>query len=485
MKSFKLWDENLSKKLQVLNYLEPILKIKAFRPRSDKLRDLIDYYDPLAITLLIIQTIIGSIRLEKGIQMEISERKLIKTILPFFEVIDHVKNYSVTREQHLAYLKEIITRLESKQSSYHQVKFIDYLDPQLRFRERNFGILYTKTQSDGTILYTIDHSMITLFSMIGSEFELEDQVVANRLLLEYQIKKKDVDNSLNMIKKLINDTKAYFAEIETIIAEIKQDYQSKIWREVHRTKLEKSKNHLMEWLGWQRDINLTIQTHFFGLEDEYYKLERLKMSIEESHSMFVKLHLIVSQAIQTFYQEHFPQAFFIPKSSYLFSPQEQIFPAASKLPLKEEQQLLNILLSYFVHVKINPIHSLENTLNYLLSGIETSTHKKIEIQSFNYDIIEKYHKFPQDVITAAHHNFNQFLLQNSRTSLATYIQWAKTQAIEYTVVIYVCLMLQRSYDLLDMTGIPKIYMKTENKHFTIDYFGRSIEGDNLILEVVE
>ena len=483
-----LWNENLSKKLQILNYLEPILKIKDFRPRSDELKDLIKHYDPLAITLLIIQLIIDSFKLEVNIKMELTHKELINKIIPFLQSIDDKKGLIVTREQHIKFIEEIIARLAAKQANFHQVRFIDYSDPNLKIRERNFAILYTKTQVDGTISYTIQPQMISILASIGSEFDPEDEVMANKLLLKDQIERKNVKNALNLIRKQINDTKTYYADIEMVITEIKRDYKSNRWRQHHRAKLESSEQLLSEWLEWQNEINLAIEKYFFGIDEsnfeQFIKLVHLKEGVENSHSMFVKLHFIVNRAIETFFHEHFKQAMYIPEIKTFYNLEEEILPFVCKIALKDEPKVVRALIRYFSHLHITPIHSLSNTLNYLLSGIHHKKQEKILIEEQKIEPLELYRKFPGDVQKQAYAVFNEFLQLNPRTSLTKFLIWANEKKIKYEIVIFLCLLLQTNFSELNTKFLPKVRMKIMEP-FDIQFEERRIWGENIQMEVID
>jgi len=184
------WEVSLSKKLDVLNTLYPIMNIKDYPKRSNKFKHLVNVYDPMAIILLIIEDITSTFNIVESSEVSIDHKQLVEDILPFLKMVDEKRGEKIDEVLQIAYIEEIIQRLCSNSSKFHQVPFIDYLDPDLKVRVKNLVVLSMYTPRKNEINYRLNpYELISEYNKLNLMLRESSFIVLGRGLKSLSIER--------------------------------------------------------------------------------------------------------------------------------------------------------------------------------------------------------------------------------------------------------------------------------------------------------
>ena len=439
----KTWHPKLTQKLLQLNYLYPFLKIKEFKPRKKVFEEVIPHYDPLAIMLLIIETITTSLSLTETVKLGVAKTELINKVQPFLIEIDRARGLDNTAEFHYQYIEEILHRLASRKAVQHKVEYVDFEDPNLAMRSFSFGILRTKT-FQGKVYYSLDRKVIILFSTLGSDLDYEDEVLGSKLLLSHLIESGNLEKALINIRQLINKSLAYSNSLEEIIMSITRGYRSHTWVETQKEKLQNSEQHLQRWVLWKSELKVLLKKQFYDLDEinhpkEVYHIEQLKHKIDTLHQFFIKLLSKVQLTRQTFYNEHWKQTMFRSIEVPL-RLEDLVLPEILKLPIAEIEEFEENLFPYYHSITMPKIHSVNNTVSYLLKGTqEEEEHVKID-ELVDDKLLQFSEKFSQEVIKEVNDFFITYLKDLFRFSTRNLILEAQS-ILSYKALILLLLGL--------------------------------------------
>ncbi|OLS19188.1 MAG: hypothetical protein HeimC2_42290 [Candidatus Heimdallarchaeota archaeon LC_2] len=486
------WTPELSKKLELLNYLEPIIALRKLPFSEPDLRMMRDRYDILSLVLIMIQEIINSFSIDSEIGLGLTRDDIMNRLIPFMEKIDQRDGIIVNSELHVQFISKLITKLTSKNYQEHKITFIDYQDGNFLQRDRILTILKAELGPEGIVVIKIDEKLINIFRSLANEDSIENEVTAQRYMLSTQVAKGELSNAINSAKRQVSSARAYLVKIHNTIRSLERNYDEKKWREVQRVDLKRIEEQVEQWIKDHNDIYDLVGIHFGSVpynDPNYKKIQSLEKRIMDANSYFTSIYSTVSAARQTFLSVHWNRRRFTTSDDILFSLDPELVQAIARTTLAEQPNVMNLLEGYLQIPRAPRIHSILNTLDYLTATGRTYFDPK-PIENLELTFSEEISKFDEQVKLDAWTAFYEFINNQNQFMLSSLFNFMKESGNSYTSIVFLCyfFMIRAGEEAKIGYQHDKVYIinSTLNNLFHFEYRENVvIGGGDLLIKVEE
>lgn len=411
-----LWDDKLNSKLVSLLKIKPILDIKDLVIHDSRLKDQYKHYDPLAITLKIIEIVIDHMGISAiGPFTGITKKTLFDDLIPFLKSMDEARNFThLTTEDHHRFLEVILTKLLHLTREGIRYKYTDYsvvppVEREVPFRligHRNF---------DGENIVLVAEPVVINFFLQMLDIELEDQQQALLHILSRQIEKGDLANAIKMGRNNILLTKQYMLKVEEIINITRRNLSTIDWSKTCPEELQRAKEHIQECISTQTRQHMKITQKMIFIPEDRVKERQLLIELKEilitSLELLLPLQKKVNEARETFLDEQWLQVLFSKSRKDRLQIESMIFDSVLAWSYQDFIPFFEETLVYFSHCDIQPVLTYSDLLDLTLKRILISKPDNLEKSQ------EERHKKPLSFRQYSNHLRNEvinFLVEQIR-----------------------------------------------------------------------
>jgi len=453
-KNVNEWTSELTGKYKNILSLRPLTRIKDTFMNTPGLKELYELYDPLAIALLMIDKVIVEMVPYSGITVE----ELFQKVVPFFKRMDKIKeNKDIDKNDYNLVFQKILDLLtfQSQKSKYKEV-YTDYAPEIPVQRIRSSRILIFKTFQK-SVLWATDETVNIYLQLL--DVDIADRQMANNLILQRQIDKKQFDKALGTAKRNLTLTNHYSIRMEQIIQTTRRDLSRQDWDKKIPKELNDAKDHISNVL---RDIRLQ-KNRLQNLENstydkyEFETLRDLVKTIELTISMLLPLQSKIYDTNDEFLAKQWIYLLHNDMQRFI-NLEKDLFRKLLHSTCKEAADLLDNCFPYFSQPKSPHIITYSQILRKLMEGIKLKKKKRIKsIDRENLIKLKKIGlvKFNPDLIKEAENVFENFLKQNKSFTFNQLIKRLNKESRKFEVKNYLRIKLQ--IDLIREKAIENLF----------------------------
>lgn len=482
-----LWDAKLTTKLVSLMKIKPIFDIKDLIIHDERLKDHYRHYDPLAITLKILELIIDHMGFSSTDPYTgITKQDLFEEIIPLLRRMDSARNIThLTLSDHHNFLEVILAKLlyltrEGMRTTYTDYSVNPPVERELPFRlisHRNF---------DGENIVLVAEPVVINFFLQMLDIELEDQQQALLHILSRQIKKGDITNAIKMGKSNILLTRQYMLKVEEIINLTRRNLSTIDWLRECPEELHRATTHIQECINTQTRQHITItQRLTFIPEDkakERHLLFELKEILRRSLDLLLTLQKKVNEARETFLDEQWLQSLFTRKCEDRLQLESMVFDSILLWSYQEFIPFFEEVLVFFSHCKAPAVFVYDQLLSVTLKWIKFPDFYDLEKYEVERDIkpleLNQYSSILRREVV-------NFLLEHLQTNgnavtLQELLEKAESLDKDFFFCNYLRLIIQGRYAKDNFEGHLIEFP------LNVQYYGRSLNttwftGDNYLI----
>lgn len=385
MKKIRYWDNSLTKKLIFSYKISPIIALKDSFIRDEALKQQFRHYDPLAISLKMLELIIDNMGPFEGI----TKHELFNELDPLLTLMDRAKQAQlISKQDHYKILESILEKLLRKKNKKGiRLEFTDYSeDPPIK-RVLAFRLLTYRTyNTEKAVLFAEPEAVNFFIQMLG--IDLEDQQQAYLRILDRQIERGDYENAIDSAKNNLRLTIQYELKIEQVINQTKRNLTNLDWSNEIPKELRRSMDHINNCIREQDFQNRKINIQLKDLGEEYFKREilvELKELLERSRNKLLPLQNKINEARTTFLDEQWLQELTLRKTNKL-SIETDVFDVILKKNYNQFGEHLEDFFSFFTKLKPPPMITYNQLIMQLLRKSKTDYNSKSDEKLLNKTI---------------------------------------------------------------------------------------------------
>ena len=393
-----LWEASLTSKLIAVLKITPILKIRELILHDERLKDHYKEYDPLAITLKLIDVIIDYMGYRTGITKE----ALFEKIIPLLKRMDIARELEpLSKTEYIAFLDVILEKLISlSKKEGLRLTYTDYSKEPPERHDLPIKLLSYRNYDDENVVLIAEAPTINFFLQM-LDINLEDHQQALLHVISRQIERGEFVNALETTKSYIYMTKQYMFKVEDIINRTRRNINSLDWLNECREELQKSSEHIKECIAKQsKEFNIVTQRLSIlseDLQEERYQLAKLMELLKKSLELLLPLQTRVSEARDTFLDEQWVQVLFRRSTKDRIQFEENLLDTVLPLSYQEFQPLFEETVVNFSHCAIPHVFTFGQLLTLTLKQLtHVKSPKKIKKPIYEKILqtidLDKYHK---------------------------------------------------------------------------------------------
>ncbi|NHI92058.1 MAG: hypothetical protein EAX96_06105 [Candidatus Lokiarchaeota archaeon] len=305
--SREIWEFSLTRKLKQLNIIHPITDIRNSYVTDPNIKEQYKQYDPLAIALKMIEMIIDNMGPYEGITKE----ELYENIFFLLNRMDRFSGAPLDRENQRKILDIIFEKLvlqHKKEGS--KSEYVDYSKEIPERKEMSCRLITNRNYDDENIVLFAEPETINFFfGML--DVKLEDQQIANHIILQRQLERKDFERALEHAHHELRLTRLYSIKLEEIIKQTKRNLAELDWRVKIPKELQDAKEHIDRCMKEQSELILKVDIFRYeletGNETRIKQLNPLKKVLTQSHDKLLPLESKINRAREVFIKEQWIQ----------------------------------------------------------------------------------------------------------------------------------------------------------------------------------
>ncbi len=350
--------------------ISPIIALKDSFIRDEKLKQQFQHYDPLAISLKMLEIIIDNMGPFEGI----TKKELFSELDPLLALMDRTKKmHSISKQDHSKILEYILEKLmKQKNKRGIRLEFTDYSEVPPIKREIVFRLINYRTYDDEKVVLFAEPEAVNFFIQM-LDVDLEDQQQAYLKVLDRQIERGDYENAIESAKNNLRLTIQYELKIDNIIHQTKRNLTNLDWSNEIPNELKKSMNHISDCIKEQDLQNRKINLQLKNLGDEYFKREiliELKGLLEKSRNKLLPLQNKINEARVTFLDEQWLQELTLTRTNKLSIETDILEELLRKMYNQVEINLIDFF-SFFTNIRHPKLLTYNQLIMLLLQKIKT------------------------------------------------------------------------------------------------------------------
>lgn len=440
---YDLWDRRLTTKLVSLLKIKPIIAIRDLIIRDEKLKDQFRHYDPLAITIKILEVIIDHMGPFSGI----SQDDLIERITPLLRRMDQVENIThFTSEDHRRFVETILNKLLnlSKKEGF-RLLYTDYSQHPPLKREVPFRLI-SHRNFDGTNIVLVAETAAINFFLQMLDIDIEDQQLAHLQVLSLQIKKGHFISALDTAKNNILLTKQFMLKIRNIINQTRRDLSTVDWLHECPQELKKTTEHIRDCIDTETmQLGIINQKLEITPDDKMVHLIQLKNYVSESLDLLLPLQTEVNGARETFLDEQWVQELLVKRQKGRIEFESMGLDQILAISAQKFITLLDEAFVFFSRCTIPAQFTYNQFLYQIIHRIsQIKPHKIIEKEQFEI-IMEPFDltQYPKSLRSEVAKFIVEYLHVNRKvTTLSEILQYAEGLGKGFLFCNYLRLLIQ-------------------------------------------
>ncbi len=440
---YDLWDRRLTIKLISLLKIKPIIAIRDLIIRDEKLKDQYRHYDPLAITLKVLEVIIDHMGPFSGINQD----ALIAEIIPLLRRIDQAENIThLSSEDHQRFVEVILNKLLnlSKKEGFRLI-YTDYSqNPPLK-REVPFRLISHRNFDGINIVLVAETAAINFFLQM-LDIDIEDQQLAHLQVLSLQIKKGHFISALDTAKNNILLTKQFMLKIRNIINQTRRDLSAVDWLHECPQELKKVTEHIRDCIDTETmQLGIINQKLEITPDDKMIHLNQLKDYVSESLDLLLPLQREVNEARETFLDEQWIQELLVKRQKGRIEFESMGLNQILAMPAQDFITLLEDAFVFFNRCTIPTQFSYAQFLDQIIQRTSrTQSTKMIEKEQLE-KIMEPFDltQYPEILRSEVAKFIMDYLHENGNViTLSEILQYAEKLGKDFFFCNYLRLLIQ-------------------------------------------
>lgn len=368
----RFWSPSLTQRVKYILMIKPLLGLNQSMIKSERYSFLVKHYDPLSISIKIIELIIENTSIINIVDISgLTRDEIFGKITPFLKEIDKIKQELVNEEDQRYLVNAIIDSLVSTGRDTHQMEYIDYSDSSnCNWQIQPFRLLELDTTPDDEVNITVSLALVNIFTNI-LDMKIEDTHNAVLFMMEQQIKRGDIESAAKSSEHNLSLTLIYVKSLQEIIYKTKRKYQTIDWLIEYPKRLDIAKDHVKLCLDKESRIHneLIRKTYQYeNLSHSLFYVKSLESNLEKSINMLLPLQNLIEEARDVF--EIKSSQIFDMVEPMAFQIDSDFFPKLLQLPSSMVGNFLESSTEYFTSPDFPRILTLNNTVGILFKYAE-------------------------------------------------------------------------------------------------------------------
>jgi len=371
--------------------IKPIMNIKEFISFDENLKDYYKFYDPLAVTLKILDVIINNM----GYRTGISQERLVEEIKPLLERIDRLMDFNLKDDRsdvHESFINKILEKLmDISRTRGIRITYTDYSTEPPAQRNLPIKLLsYQNYDQENTVLIAESSTINFFLQML--DINLEDHQQALLHVLSRQINRGEISNAIETTRSYILMTKQFMLKTEDIIERTKRNVTSIDWLNDCRIELQRSVEHIRECINKQKQEFIVISRRLSLIAEddrrERQQLNLLKEYLNESMNLLLPLQKKVNEAHETFLDKQMIHLLFTRKQGNRIQFEEMVLESVMMMSHHAFRPLFQEFIGNFSHCSIPQVFTYHQLVDLATKRVKMAK-KSPRIQKPDYIVIDE------------------------------------------------------------------------------------------------